>query len=573
MKRFAIPALLIAASVAVYLPTLKFDFVIDDARQIEMMESRFTWSQIPSYFTTDVWSYVDSRKTNYYRPVFVWWMMLTYQASGLSHPLWHASVLLASAISTLLLYFLALRLTEDYLTAGIATLIYAVHPVHLESVAWVSGATEPLCAVWFFATLLLYLAARQEPDPQRARWWRWGSVAAFAFAVFAKETGAVLPVLIFAYAWLFPETSEASHEPPGKRARAAFFASFPYLQTLIVYFGMRLLALGSFSPRVGQWSYKSAIATLPVTAWFYMRELLWPFHLSIFPPVERVHQLGFRNFVGPSIAVAAAIAALAWISLRSRRAAFCSMILVLSLAPVFDLRAFSPDDFVHDRYLYIPSAGFCILLAMGLRRWTRSIPVQAALVAPVVLVLAYFTIQESRPWVDYGTLAQHALAVAPDNWPAQELMATALLLNERDSEALPLLDRGLATHPRDLVLRMRVATGNYRIGNFAKAESEFKIVLRYQPQSPQAHLLLGMTEEGMGNLDQAEVEMREAVRERPRTSVQFRGYRTSLAELLERKGDLRGALDEYDRELEEYPDESSVLDHAMALKKKIDSSN
>jgi protein O-mannosyl-transferase len=573
MKRFAIPLLLIAASVAVYLPTLKFDFVIDDARQIEMMESRFTWSQIPSYFTTDVWSYVDSQKTNYYRPIFVLWMMLTYQASGLSHPLWHASAILTNALATLLLYFLALRLTGNQITAGIAALIYAVHPVHLESVAWVSGATEPLCAVLFFATLLLYIAARHEPEQQRARWWRWGSVAAFAFAVLAKETAVVLPLLIFAYAWLFPETSEACHEPLGKRARVAFFASFPYLQTLIVYFGMRVLALGNFSPHVGQWSFKSMIATLPVTAWFYIRELLWPFHLSIFPPVEKVRHLGFGNFVGPSLAVAAAIAALVWISLRSRRAAFCSMILVLSLAPVFDLRAFSPDDFVHDRYLYIPSAGLCILLAMGLAKWTRSIPVQAAVVAPVVLGLAYFTIQESRPWVDYMTLAQHALATAPDNWPAQELMATALLLIERDGEALPLLDRGLATHPRDLVLRMRVATGNFRIGNFPKAESEFKTVLQYQPQSPQAHLLLGMTEQGMGNLDQAEAEMREAVRERPRTSVQFRGYRLSLAELLEGKGDLQGALEQYNLELEEYPDESAALDHAMALKKKIDISN
>src|ERR1700722_14817207 len=91
MKRFAIPALLAAASVAVYLPTLKFDFVMDDARQIEMMESRFTWSQIPSYFTTDVWSYVDNRTANYYRPIFVVWMMLTYQLFGLSHALWHAT--------------------------------------------------------------------------------------------------------------------------------------------------------------------------------------------------------------------------------------------------------------------------------------------------------------------------------------------------------------------------------------------------------------------------------------------------------------------------------------------------
>lgn len=565
MKRFVIPALLVAASIAVYLPTLKFGFVLDDLRQIEMMESRFTWSQIPSYFTTDVWSYVDNRPTNYYRPIFVVWMLVIYQLFGLSHPLWHASAILTHAGATLLLYFLARRLTGERLAAGAAALIFAVDPVHVEVVAWVSGATEPLCAILFFATLLCYIASRQEQGGRRARWWRMAAAPMFTLAVFAKETAMVLPVLIFAYAWLFPESEP---ESSGKRARSALSATIPYLQILILYLGVRWLVLGGFSRHMGHWSLQSMIATLPLTAWSYMSHLLWPLHLSILPPVAVVRHPGIGNFVLPAIGVAIGIGALLWISLRSPRAAFCSMILMIPLLPVFDLRVFLLEDFVHDRYLYIPSAGLCLLLALAFQHWAGSWRL-AALVAPLIAILAFLTIRESRPWTDSMTLARHSVAVAPHSLEAQRSLASALMLEDRYAEALPWLEPSLATYPENEDLNLSVALCYLKTGNWNKAASGFRTVLIGVPGSPQAHLCLGMAELELGQVSDAEADMREAIRLRRQRSVQYRGYRYYLADLLERKGDLKGALEEYNRELEEYPDEAWVLDRAMALKKRM----
>jgi protein O-mannosyl-transferase len=577
MKRFVVPVLLVAASAAVYLPTLKWDFVIDDERQIELMESRFTWSQVPSYFTTDVWSYLDQRAANYYRPIFVMWLMLTYQLAGLSHPLWHASAILTHALATLLLYFLARRLTGEQWAAGIAALMFAVDPVHLEGVAWVSGATEPLCAIFFFATLLCYLAARQEPDARRARWWRWASVAAFALTAFSKETGVVLPALILVYAWLFPEasSSEIPAAMPKKRARAALLVCFPYLQTLIVYLAMRYVALGGFTPRPGYWGVKSMLETLPVTAWFYMRELLWPLHLSIFPPVTAVHSFGLTTVLLPAIGVAVGIGVLLWVAARGPLTAFCSAMVVAPLLPVLALRAFPPEDFVHDRYLYIPTAGVFLLLALALRRWVGSRPAaaQIALIAPLIAVLAFLTIRESEPWKDSMTLARHAMEVAPDSMKAQELLSSALWSAGRYREALPLLDKTLAAYPDDPSVQLRVASCYLKMEDWNGALPHLHAALALTPNSPQAHLLLGLAEEGLGQMKDAEAEMREAVRDRPRASVQFRGYRASLAELLEQEGDLQGALEEYNREFEEYPDEVWVFDRAAAVKREIAASN
>src|SRR5262249_54024095 len=149
---------------AVYVPTLWFEFVFDDTPQIVQSQANLTWSRVPVYFKTNVWHYLTPYPTNYYRPLFMTWLMLNYQALGTDTALWHVSVLSHHLLATLLFYFLARRLTENDAAAGAAALLFGVHPVHVEAVAWISGATEPLFAVLTFGTLLCYLRWREETD-------------------------------------------------------------------------------------------------------------------------------------------------------------------------------------------------------------------------------------------------------------------------------------------------------------------------------------------------------------------------------------------------------------------------
>lgn len=572
MKPFLIPALLFLAAIAVYAPTLKYDFVYDDNRQIELMESRFTFSQLPSYFTTDVWSYLQQKSSNYYRPLFVTWLMLTYQVAGLNHPIWHAEAILLHALSTLLLFFLARRLTGSVPIAALGALMFAVDPVHVECVAWVSGATESISAILFFSTLLLFLAARQHADPARARWLRTGSLAMFFATLLAKETGAVLPALIAVYIWLFPQQPQATEAATSKRVRLVVDAVVPYVQVLLIYFAVRYLVLRGFSAQFAPWSIKSRIATLPEVVWYYMHTLAWPVRLSLFPPLAAVHYLGFENFWLPALGSALGIAVLIWIWRSGPQAAFWVAMLALPMLPPLYLGAFWPDDFAHDRYLYLPSTGFYILLAMAIWRLpNRGLPNEwrMAVIAPLIAVLAWFTILQSRVWRDTPTLAAHVVKIAPDSAPADELQGSSFMLQERYAEALPWLEKEAALNAEDRTGNLELGACYFRLGNFSKAIGHFQGFLAKVPDSPQANLLLGLAEIQTGEIADAEAHMREAVRLRPRASVQYRGYRSSLAELLERKGDLPGALEEYNRELEEYPDESGVFDRAMVLKKRI----
>src|SRR5579872_35755 len=137
-----IPAAVLALTAAVYLPSLTFGFVCDDRQQIVWSQPNFTWRAVPSYFTTDVWSYTSRERTNYYRPIFLLWLMINSKLIGLDTALWHLSAILLHLAATLLFYFLARRLVGDPLPAGVAALVFGAHPVHVEAVAWISGATE-----------------------------------------------------------------------------------------------------------------------------------------------------------------------------------------------------------------------------------------------------------------------------------------------------------------------------------------------------------------------------------------------------------------------------------------------
>ncbi len=191
--KLLVPAVVLAITAAVYLPTLAFGFVCDDAEQIVTAQPHYTWSALPSYFTTDVWSYTAFVKSNYYRPGFLVWLLLDSRLFGLDTVLWHASVLALHLAATLLFYLLARRISADVAVAGAAALLFGLHPSHVEAVAWLSGSTETVFAVLALASILCHI-----------RGWRAAALLLFAAALFSKETAIVLPLLLAACDWLFP---------------------------------------------------------------------------------------------------------------------------------------------------------------------------------------------------------------------------------------------------------------------------------------------------------------------------------------------------------------------------------
>jgi len=254
--------LALLATFAVYSRTLNFEFVFDDEALIDnnplIRESRF----VPSYFERHLVSHVTPHQPgNYYRPVLLLWLFVNYQLFGLNPMGWHLSTLLAHLGAIVLVYFAARRLAgaaqpgstftgRAETLALFAALIFGLHPVHVENVAWIMGVTEPLVAIPTLASFLCYVRARQSlcdasNSNSHPKLWFAAALSLYAVALLSKETALVLPGILLAYEWFY---HSGAQEPAfAGRARAILYPLLPFLLLAAAYLALRMKVLGGLS--------------------------------------------------------------------------------------------------------------------------------------------------------------------------------------------------------------------------------------------------------------------------------------------------------------------------------------
>src|SRR5271155_262599 len=153
-----------------YSGSLSFDFVWDDWPQIVNSPIIRSWSNLPRAFGSDLWYHV-ARHQVYYRPMFVAWSMLNYTLFGLRPWGWHLGAVLLHVGAVGAVYWLARRLRLEYWTAALAALIFALHPIHIEPVAWVSAASDTMVTMFAALAFGAFLNARDPARKKRTAWW------------------------------------------------------------------------------------------------------------------------------------------------------------------------------------------------------------------------------------------------------------------------------------------------------------------------------------------------------------------------------------------------------------------
>ncbi len=354
----------------VYSGTLSFEFVWDDWPQIVNNPIIRSWSNLPRAFGSDLWYHV-ARHQVYYRPLFVAWSMLNYALFGL-HPWgWHLGAVLLHVGAVAAVFLLARRLELEYWTAALAALIFALHPVHIEPVTWVSAASDTM--VTMFATLAFaaFLSARDSQNnpnsTKRAAWWL-ASLALLACALLTKEMAVVFAALVGIYVWLHPAEGKTSL---ARRTFGAVIEAAPYAVITIGYTFLRkhalLHATGQFDPNPGM---ADVARTLPLVLYMYLRQLLVPVGITGLYYTPYVTSAILSQVLLPVLLLGAVVSGLWYWNKREGNStvAFAGLWLLVGLAPALYLRNFGNGDFVRDRYMYLPSIGFATLAALGLRR-------------------------------------------------------------------------------------------------------------------------------------------------------------------------------------------------------------
>jgi hypothetical protein len=575
---------LIAAVVLVaYSSTLRFQFVYDDASQILHNQWLKSWRYIPDYFTRDVWSFnrgVGS-PTNYYRPIFLSWLALNYAAFGL-HPLWwHLSSVLSHVGITMLVYLLAVNLVQDRITAAGSALIFGLHPVHIEAVAWVSAVNELLMAMLFIASFLCYLKSETAAEAQQAdamrtrRLWTIGSLVLYTLALLSKETTIVLPGLILVYGLTCgPERfSRLRHQSRVSRGMRSLRNTVPYLAIAAVYLVVRKEAISGLRHTLTPLSTSTIVLTWPSLVWFYLKQLFWPVRLSAFYDTPYVLTPGVRSFILPTLAVAVSCAVVGliitkWLPERLRaRVIFSLAWLVLPMLPLIDLRVFQAGELVHDRYLYLPSVGFSIVIALLLRQVRTGNPETGALALAqttiaifIVCLLGAGTALQTQPWSSDLLLYYRGIEVAPNNVLAKNNLAVEMSKRGFYQEGIVLFSQVLQDDPDNWRALANIGYSYFRLGRLDDAGKYLSRSIEVFPENASPYLSLALLRQDQGKLDEAVSLLKKAVAIKPNGE----GLHEALGNVLKQQGDLASAAREFSLELAMYPDRTSASDQLAA---------
>src|SRR5262249_3023776 len=240
--------LLVLACCFAYANSLGGDFVFDDVEQIVENKDIHSWDNLGKAFTTHVWAFREKPESlrvpippPYYRPLFTVLFTIEYQLFGLHPQGWHLVSVLLHLLCSIAVFFVLLELSKRKSVALLAALLFAVYSIHVESIAWISGVTDPLFSLFFLLSLYLFLRFRATTKLALLI----GSVVGFAGAAFSKETALCLVPLIAALGWLGLPSEPEPAAPSAARLRRAALLSLPYLAVAVLYLLARYLVLGA----------------------------------------------------------------------------------------------------------------------------------------------------------------------------------------------------------------------------------------------------------------------------------------------------------------------------------------
>jgi hypothetical protein len=473
---FVFPLLLYAGSLGV-------DFLMDD-ETIITANTRLAPGQGPLEIFRRPEQFADFTLP-YYRPLVnvSYWVDRRLWGSNASG--FHFTNLLLHWMATLLVFTLARALMAEPLWAALAALLFAAHPIHTESVIMVQGRTDLLGTVLVSLSLLALLRALQATDGARILAAGVASGVALLAALLSKEMAITWPALAALTVVAYPNTSK------GKTARIALLCSVG-AAALGVYFWMRGAVTGGALPvdfsRIGT----PGLGLVPITFVTYLGLLVWPFSFSFIRSISPPETWADPRILVSAILASAILLSLALLTRRNRVAAAGAGWMVITLLPVLNLFPI-PGFVVAERYLYLPSVGFCLLLAAWIRRaaftWATS-KSHLALAAAVLLLLVAFTatIQvRAIQWQDPVGVFEFMARRTPNSFFVQNNLGLEYLSAGETQRAVDTLLRARELEPSNPAVWNNLGVALRRSGRLSEARSAFEWAIAMNPGYAQAY--------------------------------------------------------------------------------------
>ncbi len=515
-------ALVALAAVLVHAGALGHALVWDDANVLAGMRDAAArgWSALlGAEFLAD---------TGYHRPVVLLSLRSDDLLGGGAAFMFHlTNVLLHLAASVLTL--LLLRAWLRHGAAALAgALLFAVHPAHVESVAFVSGRTDLWVAALGLAAALAWTRWRR--GERRA-----GPVAALLFllALFAKESAYLLPAALLAVSALLPP--DARDPRPWWRRQASWLAVA--VLTMAVAAALRVgvahLGFGEAAATAGSRlgaDLATRLGHLPALVAWYLRLLLIPWPLNAY---WSAHHLS-----PDALTWAAAVAAVGVVALARRHGAAGLAWTLVFLLPVLGFAPLQGAPFA-ERFLYLPSFGWCLIAGALFARTDaagrRGIAIAAT--AALVLAMSAATLARVPVWKDDATLFTDMARRSPDEYVVQHDLGAALHRAGDGAGSLAAYRRAVALAPTHEPSLRALGVAEGAAGNLEASYDLLHRAVTADPRRPEAHCNFAVIAAHRGQVELAETHFRRALELRPDYALAVAG----LCETLAARGDGDGA--------------------------------
>ena len=355
--------LILAVTAVVYLRSLGNGFVLDDGAMIVNNPDLGNWSFLWKAFTREEFWYSDAAFLPHfrnYRPLLLVNYWIHYHLFGLNPAPWHASIVAVHLLATWLVFKVARRLAGESTPALLAASFFAVTPIHAAAVVWMAASGMVLSTTLSLAAFYLIMP-RAEGS---VRNWA-AAIAFYAGALLCHESAIAFPALVACYAFLFAESDSGSL---WMRARRAVIWQAPFAVEVILYLVARRLALGFFVSNPYDYANlltnAQDVLTVPLVLATYLAMLTMPWQTmpnhAVFP-VSSVLSPEFSLPLATIVLLGATFLVIERLDPRRRLHLFCAAWIGVTLAPMLLLH--SVYHLVQDFYLYLPSVGWCLLVA------------------------------------------------------------------------------------------------------------------------------------------------------------------------------------------------------------------
>lgn len=505
-------------SIAVYANTLFNGFVYDDVDQVVANPWIRSGEHIGEIFSSGSWAY-SGVTSNYYRPVMHLLYMFGYAVFGLVPAGFHAMNILFHGGVSILVVIVTAHLLRDQpppgrppyrYAPGIAGLLFATHPIHTEAVAWISGIPDLAFSFFGLLAFFLYLIAPEEGKRIRSIP-SLLSLGFFFVALLSKETALVLPLLLVVYEVAVRKENSF---------RDSFARVAPYGVPLLILFLLRTAAIGTLAPVARHQELSPYHIVLNVFPLFfeYAAKLILPVRLSVFHGFQPVTSL-FNPAVLASVVFAAMVLVAAeMLRRRSGPALFGLALIVVPLIPVLYI-PYLGENPLAERYLYFPSIGFVMLVALGLRSLSAASGRSTffVILASLSLVALYSaeTVARNTVWKSDRTLWQDTVMKSPDA-PIAHFNYGAILQGEGDmAGAIDHYLTALKIRPSEKVCN-NLGLAYDSMGRTEEAIEQFRMAIRLNPDFVMAYNNLGVTLLHAGAFTEAIEPLQAAIRLKPR---------------------------------------------------------